>query len=237
LTTVPAIALQCRRSTHAGGTIEFDHSRRNMPRPDSRSADFISGINPEACRMTELDDVSGSDDFYEAFLAPVESRILRTVWRIIRNPGLVQDTVQDALTAIWRCRDKIRLHPNPQALMLKIATDVSCDALRRSLRHQRHEQPLEDWETNALSREPPTMQMEQDQLERGIRTAITNLPRNQASAVLMRLVHEHPYSLVACTLGCSEATARVHVMRGRARLRVLLSRLGAGFYGRKADVK
>jgi RNA polymerase sigma factor (sigma-70 family) len=237
LTAVPAIALQCRRSTHAGGAIDFNRSRRSIPRPDSRSADFISGMHPEACRMTELEHVPESEDFYEIWIAPLEGRIVRTVWRIVRNPDLVKDTVQDALIVIWRCREKIRIHQNPQALILKIATDVSCDALRRNLRRQRHEQPSEDCEANALSREPSTTQTEQDELERGIRTAIASLPRNQALAVLMRLVHEQPYSLLARTLGCSEATARIHVMRGRVRLRRLLSGLGAGLHGRKADEK
>jgi len=51
--------------------------------------------------MTELAHVPESDDFYDAFLAPMESRMLRAVWRIVRNPDLVQDTVQDALAVIW----------------------------------------------------------------------------------------------------------------------------------------
>ncbi|MBZ5497024.1 MAG: hypothetical protein LAP85_11530 [Acidobacteriia bacterium] len=110
--------------------------------------------------MTDQARVPGSDDFYDAFLAPMESRILRAVWRIVRNPDLVQDAVQDALAAIWRCREKIRLHPNPQALMLKITTDVSCDVLRRSLRLQQRERPAEDGEAAAPFHAPPTMQIE-----------------------------------------------------------------------------
>jgi RNA polymerase sigma-70 factor (ECF subfamily) len=183
--------------------------------------------------MTELAHVPGSDDFYDAFLAPMESRMLRAVWRIVRNPDLVQDTLQDALAAIWRCREKIRLHPNPQALILKIATDVSYDAMRRSLRLQQRERPAEEGEAALPFREPPTMQIETDQIEAWIRAAIARLPRKQAMAVLMRLVHEEPYQSVARALGCSETTARIHVMRGKSRLRRLLSRLGVALHGRK----
>jgi hypothetical protein len=50
----------------------------------------MPGLNPEACRMTELAHVPENDDFYVAFLAPMESRMLRAVWRIVRNPDLAE---------------------------------------------------------------------------------------------------------------------------------------------------
>jgi len=40
--------------------------------------------------MTELAHVPENDDFYVAFLAPMESRMLRAVWRIVRNPDLAE---------------------------------------------------------------------------------------------------------------------------------------------------
>jgi DNA-directed RNA polymerase specialized sigma24 family protein len=41
----------------------------------------------------------------------------------------------------------------------------------------------------------------------------------------MRVVEEQPYAVVARALGCAEITARIHVMRGRSRLRRLLAPL------------
>jgi RNA polymerase sigma-70 factor (ECF subfamily) len=171
------------------------------------------------------------DDFFDKFLAPMEEAVLRTVWRIVRSRDLLQDTVQDALATMWRCREKIRLHPNPTALMLKIAADASLDALRRSLRQQRRECVPLEMEPAAPMQVTPAMQVESDQLEGIVRSAIAGLPRQQALAVLLRLVHEQPYSEVARALECSEPTARIHVMRGRARLRRILSQSGAGLQG------
>lgn len=48
--------------------------------------------------------------------------------------------------------------------------------------------------------------------------AIARLPRQQAAAVLLRIVQEQSYEAVAKALDCSETTARIHVSRGRARL-------------------
>jgi RNA polymerase sigma factor (sigma-70 family) len=213
--------------------MEITPDRISESRPESRPAAFLSSRNPEACRMTETAHEPESDDFYDVFIAPAESRMLRAVWRIVRNPDLAQDTVQDALAAIWRCREKIRLHPNPQALMLKIATDVSYDALRRSLRLQRREQAGPEVDAAVACHALPAIQSETDPLEEGIRAAIARLPRKQALAVLMRLVHEQTYPSVARALGCSEPTARIHVMRGRAQLRRLLSRLGVRVHVRR----
>ena len=61
-----------------------------------------------------------------------------------------------------------------------------------------------------------------------IQNAISKLPRNQAVAVILRVVQEQPYTEVAQTLGCSETTARIHVMRGRAKLSRRLSHLSSG---------
>ena len=58
-----------------------------------------------------------------------------------------------------------------------------------------------------------------------ISRAIGRLSRNQAQAVLMRVVQDEPYSSIAQALGCSEATARTHVARARTRLAELLSHL------------
>jgi RNA polymerase sigma factor (sigma-70 family) len=55
--------------------------------------------------------------------------------------------------------------------------------------------------------------------------AIHRLSRRQAVATLMRVVQEQPYEQIAAVLGCTEATARKHVARGRDRLRVSLSHL------------
>lgn len=57
----------------------------------------------------------------------------------------------------------------------------------------------------------------------GIYDAIRSLPRQQAQAVLLRLVDETPYQAIGDILSCSEATARSHVSKGRLRLREILS--------------
>ena len=67
--------------------------------------------------------------------------------------------------------------------------------------------------------------LESTQREKDILAAIGRLPRNQAIAVLMRLLQDQPYSDIALVLGCSEVTARIHVSKARAKLSLWLAHL------------
>ncbi len=195
------------------------------------------GLHPAARQRDRAARVDDDDDFYEAILAPMKGRMLRAVWRIVRNPQLVEDTLQDALAAIWRIREKIRCHANPQALILKVTTDVSCDALRKSLRIQRREEPESAGLSVIQAQHPAELSVENAYLEMQIHRAIACLPGKQAAAVLMPIVHGQPYAAIAQALGCSEPTVRIHVMRGRARLRRMLACMVEPIQGGKGETK
>jgi RNA polymerase sigma-70 factor (ECF subfamily) len=59
-----------------------------------------------------------------------------------------------------------------------------------------------------------------------VRNAISMLPPHQGQAVLLRALEDIPYHAIAKILGCSEATARSHVSKGKARLAKILLDLG-----------
>ncbi|MCK7462047.1 MAG: hypothetical protein MZU84_08305 [Sphingobacterium sp.] len=65
---------------------------------------------------------------YDSLVRPLEPRMMRTVWRIVRHEEAAEDALQDALAVIWKKRDAVARHPNPRALILKIAVAA---ALRR----------------------------------------------------------------------------------------------------------
>jgi RNA polymerase sigma-70 factor (ECF subfamily) len=163
---------------------------------------------------------SGDDDFYELFLLPLEDRMLRTAWRIVRHPARAQDALQEAMTVLWTRRERIRAHPRPDALILRICIDASIDVLRKEAKHQRRRVIAE---VDAVP--APTRTLESGERESEVLAAIGRLGGNQATAVFMRIVEEREYSEIALALQCSETTARIHVMRGRARLQRMLGHL------------
>ncbi|MDH4217361.1 MAG: RNA polymerase sigma factor [Candidatus Aminicenantes bacterium] len=155
---------------------------------------------------------------YEQLILPVETRMMRTIWRIVRQDQLAEDTLQDAMAIIWRKRNHIQQHPNPSALILKICLNCAYDSLRKRHRLRRQQDLTKLTASVIKARNNASQDLEQKQIVAEILNAIGRLPRKQALAVLMRIVQEQSYDVIAKSIGCSETTARIHVSRGRKRL-------------------
>jgi RNA polymerase sigma-70 factor (ECF subfamily) len=162
---------------------------------------------------------------YERLIAPIEDRMMRAVWRITRDPNDTEDAFQEALLTVWKRWDRIRMHPNPHALVLHICINAAHDLLRRKVRQGKWLTAIavpEDIPDSSVSAMQNISGAEQDAQ---ILRAIGLLPKNQARAILMHAVEELPYGDIAVALECQEATVRKHVARARTKLRTLLSNL------------
>jgi len=162
---------------------------------------------------------------YEQLIAPVESQMMRSIWRIVRNQEAAEDTMQEALTIIWKKLDRICRHPNPHAFILKICVNAAYDTLRKWRRVREREKSTKIQEFPAGSETNGLEQLEKKNVEAEILDAIRRLPKKQALAVLMRIVQDQPYDSIAQVLDCSEVTVRIQVSKGRAKLNQWLSHL------------
>jgi RNA polymerase sigma-70 factor (ECF subfamily) len=177
------------------------------------------------------------DFSYDRSIRPYEGQMIRVVWRIVRNPEDAEDTLQDALSTVWKKRRLVCTHPNPRALILKICIDAAYDTLRKSRRRRTHEDPNPPHLVprkkgdpgvpcfTAVSDTSALDKLVQKETETEILAAIGRLPRKQAVVVLLRLVKEMPYEAIAQVMNCSQSTARIHLARGRARLNEWLAHL------------
>lgn len=173
-----------------------------------------------------------SDELYERLISPIEKRMIGIVARIVRDPEDAADVFQDVLALIWAKLDRIDRHPNPHAYIIRICITRSYDALRKRSRRRRREVRLESMQTKIW----PDLSLgylRQGDRVATIREAIATLPPNQGQAVLLRVMEDSPYDAIANVLGCSEATARSHFSKGKARLVNLLGELGISSYKRE----
>lgn len=163
--------------------------------------------------------------FFEQLIESFEQQMMRSIWRIVRDPEMAKDALQDSLATIWKRLDRIQNHPNPQALILKMCLNTTIDSLRKHKRLHQNEktEPLHRLSTQSYTTAHEAL--ETKKIEAEILEAISRLPRRQAVAVLMRIVQDQPYAVIAQAMECSETTARIHVSRGRARLSQWLSHL------------
>ena len=170
-----------------------------------------------------------SDELYERLISPIEKRMIGIVGRIVRDPEDAADVFQEVLALIWAKLERIDRHPNPHAYIIRICITRSYDALRKRARRRSREIRLENIQTKMWPARSPGYIEEGDKVT-AIREAIAMLPPNQGQAVLLRLMEDSPYHTIADVLGCSEATARSHFSKGKARLVKLLGELGISSY-------
>lgn len=166
-----------------------------------------------------------AEGLYEKLLKPIETQMIMTVGRIVRDPEDAADVFQEVLVTIWIKLDRIARHPNPHAYILRICVTRSYDALRKKARRLRRETRLDSFKAMLL---PFCSQDTQKECDRAsaVRNAISMLPPHQGQAVLLRAMDDSPYHVIANILGCSEATARSHFSKGKARLTKIIAELG-----------
>ena len=166
-----------------------------------------------------------SDEVYEQLLRPIESRMINTVARIVRDPEDAADVFQDVLVIIWHKLDHVLCHPNPHGYILRICITRSYDALRKKMRRRRFEIRLESIKATLW---PATSQglPQTKNIVNTVRAAISMLPPKQGQAVLLRAIEGSAYDVIAEIMGCGESTARSHYSKGKARLEKILRNLG-----------
>ena len=167
--------------------------------------------------------MGAAQDIYNELIAPVEERMMRAVARITRDPNDAADAFQNAAAFIWKNLKKIHRHPNPHAYILSVCASAACDVLRQRRRWERHKPLTEGNQTPAPSPADPQRAVIAADNERIVLKAIASLPRNQAQAVLLRLVEGESFETIAEALSCTRETARSHVSKGKARLRDFLT--------------
>lgn len=166
-------------------------------------------------------------DVLTAHLQRHQHRLAAAAWRVLRNNDQADDALQDALMRIWQERRHVLAHPNPPALMLRMVFQVAIDHWRR-----RRLAVHENHSSRAASavHDDPRATLAADELRECLLQAIARLPGNQATALYLRASESLPYAEIAAAIGCDEATARVHVRRGRERLRRDLGHLFDGAF-------
>ena len=147
---------------------------------------------------------------YSTFFRAEFAAVLRTVALMLRDPGRAEEITQDAFIQLLRDWPKISRYERPQAWVRRVAIRLAMRAIRRERL----------WSLVRLELLP---------LRRGsacrrfdVPGAIRRLPGSQRAAIVLHYYEDRPVADVAVILGCSEPTVRVHLHRGRKRLRQLL---------------
>jgi RNA polymerase sigma-70 factor (sigma-E family) len=177
---------------------------------DVRVSDERAGGPPTAADL-------GFDAWAEARVAA----LLRFGYLVTGSQHAAEDAVQAALTRACERWSRVRRADDPDAYVRRMVVNAHVSAWRRSGRRE-----LSVAEVRPLRpRDAPPDDLADDVARTdAVWRVCAGLPRQQRAAVVLRFYEDLEYAEIAAVLGCSQVTARSHVHRALAALRVELRR-------------
>lgn len=154
---------------------------------------------------------------FEALVERHGREIHAYLWRLLGDPELASDGLQDAFLRAWRAYPRLKHHDHLRAWLYTIATHRA-----RTLRRERARQEsrrAELTEALAAPAAPVGRQVEAREERRRVREAVDRLPARQRQALVLRRYQGLPYGEVAAIMGCTREAARTNVHLAQARLR------------------
>jgi RNA polymerase sigma-70 factor (ECF subfamily) len=150
------------------------------------------------------------EDEYAAFYRAEFPHVVRTSYLIVHDRQRAEDIAQEAFIQLLTHWSKVSRYEQPGAWVRRVAIRIAARAAHR----ERLRAVLERDSTDL----PSTLTAQDvDLLD-----AVRQLPTRQRAAVALFYFEDRPLPEVADILGCSHATAKVHVFNARRRLADLL---------------
>lgn len=124
------------------------------------------------------------------------------------NRAIAEDIAQEAMIRAHRQWDSISAYERPGAWVRRVTINLSLSAVKRAAADLRR----------VLRLAERTSLPEPDVADDRIWKAVANLPGNQRAAVALHYLEDRSIEEIAHILETTEATARVHLHRGRQAL-------------------
>jgi len=159
------------------------------------------GTAPPAADEVSLD--------YTAFFLHEFAPVVRTVTLMLRDEARAEEIAQDAFAQLYLGWEKVSRYERPGAWVRRVAIRLAMRAIRRQRLWALVRRDLVRDDT------PPGSRLD-------VAGAVHRLPTAQRAAIVLHYYEDRPVAEIASILGCADATARVHLHRGRKRLAELL---------------
>jgi RNA polymerase sigma-70 factor, ECF subfamily len=140
-----------------------------------------------------------------ALYAEEGPRLWRAVFAFSHDREVTNDAVAEAFAQCIRRGDEVR---DPRAWVWRVAFRIAAGELKDRSRRGGGDIPERSYEMPEVTA--------------SLIGALRSLPPNQRAALVLHYYADYPTDEIAKILGIGRATVRVHISRGRKRLRTLL---------------
>jgi RNA polymerase sigma-70 factor (ECF subfamily) len=160
------------------------------------------------------DHLTGERESFEAFFQARHRAIFAYLWRMTGEEEAANDLCQETFLRAWRQFERIRLYDRPEAWLLRVATNLALNHLRRRKGPVGGALSLD--QTNDPATSDPFWRFAVRDAVRGVLAELT--PRQRA-ALILREAHGLTGDQLAQALGVSTSAAKMLLFRARAAFR------------------
>ena len=166
---------------------------------------------------------NGEEAAFDQLFERWASRLLRYLERMVREPAVAEELLQETFLRVHRAREGYRPEARFSTWLYTIATNVARNELRRPFRRAPHESADDAGDDDAplqLAAEQPDTEDVVDARRAGedVESALLRLPERQRAALWMSAVEGMAYAEIAAALDATEKSVKALVHRARVAL-------------------
>ncbi|HEX3272328.1 MAG TPA: RNA polymerase sigma factor [Ktedonobacterales bacterium] len=201
--------------------VSHDTQESETPRNDDDSA--AQDALPASATDPLSNPLTGERESFEAFFSARHRAIFAYLWRMTGEEEAANDLCQETFLRAWRQFERIRFYDRPEAWLLRVATNLALNHLRRRKGPVGGALPLDESIDPATS--DPSWRFAVRDAVRGVLAELT--PRQRA-ALILREAYGLTGDQLAQALGVSTPAAKMLLFRAREAFRARYERQEAG---------
>jgi RNA polymerase sigma-70 factor (ECF subfamily) len=195
--------------------------------PERAFVVFATGEERPVTRSLDADPVEsaaierargGDGDAFDLLVARWSRRVASLAWTLTGSADAAEEIAQETFVRAWRNIGRFRAAAAFGPWILRIATNLSVDHLRRARRFE----PMLTASDAAAVMASPERQAIMSETAIRIGAAIDSLPGMQRIVAQLFLVEEYDHAEIAEMTGLTQGTVRSHLSIARAKLRQAL---------------
>ena len=163
----------------------------------------------------------GDRSAFDLLVVKYQHRILKLIMRYVRDPSEAMDVAQEAFLKAYRAAPSFRGDSAFYTWLYRIAINTAKNYLvaagRRAAQYQVDLQDPEQYEAFSKLRDLDTPEglALSDEIREAVNDAITDLPDDLRTAILLREIEGMTYEEIAQTMECPVGTVRSRIFRAR----------------------
>lgn len=165
---------------------------------------------------------AGDQSAFELLVIKYQRRLVRLLSRMLKNTEEAEDVAQEAFIKAYRALPSFRGESAFYTWLYRIATNAAKNHIAANAKHAVN---IDDWQSDegepleaaASIRDPntPENHMMSQQLAQTVENALTLLPEDLRTAVMMREMEGLSYEEIAQKMDCPIGTVRSRIFRAR----------------------